>query len=190
MSMRKLISQQLMLSGFYFIIAFVLSTWKNDFTYYAALLAFGLFVLLFVVLCVKKSFSFLEKFDNNNYKTANYLKAVGLAQYYNIIFGVIPGFFIDEGAPVPTYFRYAATGYFVLLFVALAYATYVNCPKCKCCKAKVVKCEPVAEVKEVASEQTKTATKKTAAKKPAAKKTATKNPAAKKTTAKKPVAKK
>ena len=58
--MRKLISQQLMLSGFYFIIAFVLSTWKNDFTYYAALLAFGLFVLLFVVLCVKKSFSFFR----------------------------------------------------------------------------------------------------------------------------------
>lgn len=179
MSMRKLISQQLMLSGFYFIIAFVLSTWRNDFIYYAALLAFVLFIVLFIALCFKKNFSFLEKFDINNPKTSNYLKAVGLSQYYNIIFGMIPGFFVAEGSPLPAYFKYASLGYFVLLFVSLAYATYLSCPKCKCCKAKSVKNESVAEVKEVFVEKVKPEVKK-----PVAKKTTTKKAIAKKTTKK------
>ena len=48
--MIKLMNQMLMLSGFYFVIAFVLSTWKNSFTYYAAITAFVLFVVLFLLI--------------------------------------------------------------------------------------------------------------------------------------------
>ena len=134
--MSKLMNQLLMLSGFYFILSFVLSTWKNDVTYYGSLGLFAVFVLLFFVLCVKKNFAFLEKFDSNNPKVSNYLKAVGGAQYFNIFFGMIPGFFIGETLYLPIYFRYASIAYLILLLASLVYVTYINYFKGKKTAAK------------------------------------------------------
>ncbi len=148
--MIKLMNQMLMLSGFYFVIAFVLSTWKNSFTYYAAMTAFVLFVVLFIILCFKKKFGFFEKFENKNPKVSNYVKAVGLPQYYNILFGMIPGFFVDENAYIPVYFKYAAIVYIILLFLSLIYATYVNFFKGRVwVKKKASKNKPVVETVKV-----------------------------------------
>ena len=171
--MKKTLHQLLMLSGFYFIIAFTLSSWKTSYYAYTFIFFFALFVVLFVLLCFKKSFSFFEKFDNKNPKISNYLKAAGLAQYYNIIFGLIPGFFVSDSVQVPVYFNYAAIGYFALLFVSLVYATYLNCPKCKFCKKEFAKNEPVLDAKETVVEKAAPITKKETAKKPAPKKTIT-----------------
>ena len=195
--MTKLANQLLMLSGFYFVIVFVLSTWKNSFTYYAAIITFVLFIVLFIILCLKKSFSFFTKFENKNPKVANYVKAVGIPQYYNVIFGMIPGLFISEDDVIPTYFQYAAIVYIALILFSLLYATYVNFFKGKVWVKKsiakntsdvkiveVKKIESVLEVvkpKEVRPEPKK---------KPVAKKTTTKKTTAKKTTAKKTITKK
>jgi hypothetical protein len=124
--MSKLINQLLMLSGFYFILSFVLNTWKNDIINNIAIGLLVVFVLLFVILCFKKNFGFLEKFDNNNPKVSNYLKAVGGAQYFNIIFGMLPGFFVKNQIQLPVYFKYASIAYLVLLFGSLIYVTYIN----------------------------------------------------------------
>ena len=83
------------------------------------------------MLCYKKSFSFLETFANKNPKTTNYLKAVGVAQYYSVVFGMIPSLLVSPQAEVPVYFKYASVVYFVILFVSLIYATYLNLPKRK-----------------------------------------------------------
>lgn len=124
--MSKLMHQLLMLSGFYFILSFILNTWKNSVTYYAFIALFVVFVVLFIVLCFKKNFIFLDKFDANNPKVSNYLKAVGGAQYFNVLFGLIPGFFFDAKHGLPLYFKYASIVYLILLFAFLAQATYVN----------------------------------------------------------------
>lgn len=129
--MLKTINQMLMLSGFYFILSFVLNSWKLNILYYIALVFFAVLIALFVVLFVKKSFGFLEKFAANNPRVSNYLKAVGLAQLFDICFGMIPSMFIDTQDYVPVYFKYAAMGYITLLFLSLAYATYINIVKYK-----------------------------------------------------------
>lgn len=137
--MSKLMHQLLMLSGFYFILSFVLNTWKNSVTYYIFLALFAAFVVLFIVLCFKKNFAVFEIFEANNPKVSNYLKAVGGAQYFNILFGLIPGFFIDTKLGIPLYFKYASIVYLVLLFAFLAQATYINYFKNRTGKTKTAK---------------------------------------------------
>ena len=129
--MLKIANQLLMLSGFYFILSFVLNSWKINFLYYTSLVLFAVLIVLFVVLFIKKSFGFLEKFAANNPRVSNYLKAVGLAQLFDICFGMIPSMFVNTQDYVPVYFKYAAMVYVALLFVSLAYATYINIVKYK-----------------------------------------------------------
>lgn len=129
--MSKSFNQFLMLGGFYFILSFVLNTWHNDFSRFMSLLLLGVLLLSVVVLCFKKNFVFLEKFELNNLKISNYLKAVGVAQYFNIFFDMLPKAFIETNMYVPTYFKYTSKFYYVILFVALIYATYYNLTKYK-----------------------------------------------------------
>ena len=107
--MAKFFNQILMLGGFYFILSFVLNTWHNDFSRFMSLLLLGVLLLSVVVLCFKKNFVFLEKFELNNPRISNYLKAVGVAQYFDIFFGMIPSMFVETQPQVPVYFRYAST---------------------------------------------------------------------------------
>lgn len=125
--MKKLINQLLMLGGFYFIVSFVLNSFRNSAFYYGALITFfALFVVAFIWLCYRKNFPFLEKFADKNPKTTNYLKAVGVAQYFTIFFGMIPSVLVGDQVEIPVYFIYASYSYLVLLFVSLIYATYLN----------------------------------------------------------------
>ena len=124
--MSKIFNQLLMLSGFYFILSFILSSWQNDFLYYVSLLLFAGLIVLIIWLCVKKNFVFLEKFDSNNPKVSNYLKAAGLAQYFDIFFGMIPSMFINTENYIPVYFKYASIVYLIILLLSLGYATYLN----------------------------------------------------------------
>ena len=89
--MTKLTKQLLMLGGFYFIVSFVLNSFRDSSLYYVFLVGLlVLFVLTFAWLCYKKSFAFLEKFADKNPKVTNYLNAVGVAQYFSILFGIVP----------------------------------------------------------------------------------------------------
>lgn len=125
--MTKLINQLLMLGGFYFIVSFVLNSFRSSSLYYVFLISLlVLFVLAFAWLCYKKSFTFLENFAVKNPKVTNYLKAVGVTQYFNIFFGLIPSLIIGPQVEIPAYFTYASICYLLILFFSLIYATYLN----------------------------------------------------------------
>ena len=129
--MSKTANQALMLSGFYFILSFILSSLQSNIFYYTSLSLFGVLVLLLLALCFKKNFIFLEKFDSNNPRISNYLKAVGVAQFFDIFFGMIPSMFMETQPVVPVYFKYAVTVYLIILVLSLGYATYFNLSKYK-----------------------------------------------------------
>lgn len=63
--MKNLLHQILMLGGIYFIISFILSFAENTIVdmLYGSVLA--IFIILFIVLCIKKGFVFLKKIDEN-----------------------------------------------------------------------------------------------------------------------------
>ena len=118
-----------MLGGFYFIVSFVLNSWQNDFCYYLSLFLLLVLVFFVVLLFVKKSLVFLEKFTVNNPRVSLYLKAVGAAQYFDIFFGMVPSIFVDTQTYIPVYFKYAAMFYFVILIASLICATYLSVVK-------------------------------------------------------------
>ncbi len=125
--MTKLINQLLMLGGFYFILSFVLNSFRSSSLYYVFLISlFVLFVLAFAWICYRKRLAFLENFAEKNPKVTNYLKAVGVTQYFNIFFGLIPSLIIGPQVEVPAYFTYASICYLIILFSSLIYATYLN----------------------------------------------------------------
>ena len=128
--MAKLKNQLLMLGGFYFIVSFVLNSFRNSSFFYSLFITFlVLFVAVVAWLCYKKNFAFLDKFADKNPKTTNYLKAVGVAQYFTIFFGMIPSLIVGPQEDIPAYFTYASVCYLIILFVSLVYATYLNIPK-------------------------------------------------------------
>ena len=118
-----------MLGGFYFILSFVLNSLHNIWANYAKLVLFFCFIGLFIALCCKVNFSFLESFKETNPRTSNYLMAVGVAQYFNIVFGMLPSLIIYYDASyeqLPPYFLYASIVYMVILLGGLGYVTYIN----------------------------------------------------------------
>ena len=102
-NMKNLLHQILMLGGIYFIISFMLSFTENiivDMLYAGALV---IFIILFIILCFKKGFVFLNKIDENYKKTTNYLVALGYVEYFSIIFGFIPSIIYGYNAAMAQY---------------------------------------------------------------------------------------
>lgn len=136
--MKTFIKQVLVLGGFYFIISYLLFMGKGTFFEALNLICGIIFIGMLLVLCFKKEYIFLTKFNNKFLKSANYLQALGLVQYFSIIFIAIPSMVYGykssmaqyNGDKIPEapveYLQIVAYTYWVILFCALAFATYKN----------------------------------------------------------------
>jgi len=78
--------QALTLGGFYFIISSLCSLASGM----LEMILFIGFIVMLIVLCFKKKYDFLIRFQDKFVKTTNYLVALGIAQYFSIIFMTIP----------------------------------------------------------------------------------------------------
>ena len=134
--MKNLLHQILMLGGIYFIISFMLSFTENiivDMLYGGVLV---IFIILFIILCFKKGFVFLNKIDENYKKTTRYLVALGCVEYFSIVLGFIPSIIYGYNAAMAQYqeVEYSSwlSVYMVhiplitsgLIVIALLWATY------------------------------------------------------------------
>lgn len=128
--------QVLVLGGFYFIISFLLS-WKETAVFEALNMAiFVIFIIMLVVLCFKRKYNFLTRFQNKFIKMANYLSGLGVAQYFGIIFITIPGIIYGynvskaqfNGLEIPVvpvaYLQLVNYCYWGILLLSLIWATY------------------------------------------------------------------
>jgi hypothetical protein len=136
MDMKTFCKQVLIIGGFYFIISYLLFMCKGIFFEVLNLICGVVLLGMLLVLCFKKEYVFLTKFNNKFGKSANYLQALGLAKYFSIIFVAIPGMVYGyktamaqyNGEEIPevpdVYLQVVAYIYWGILLCSLAYATY------------------------------------------------------------------
>lgn len=89
--MKRFIEQSLLLGGLYFILAYVITYFGGA---YASNIDLGVLTLLLItviVLAYVKSFPLLAKFWEKFPIISFYLAALGVAKYFSIVFGGIPG---------------------------------------------------------------------------------------------------
>ncbi len=84
--MKNICKQFFLLAGFYFIISLFIGYFDNEILELINVGLFFIFLILFFVLLVKKSFSFLERFQNKYQKISNYLYALGFVKYLQLVF--------------------------------------------------------------------------------------------------------
>lgn len=133
--MKKFFNQFLLLGGFYFLISFVLNCLDNI-PLFIDLLTSTCFIFILVTLIVKKSFHSFNQFQQKHPKLTEYLKAVGLLQYFGILFVEIPN--IVEGYKTAaaqynnnehnsfllTYMEYMSIIYTIGLIISLSIPTF------------------------------------------------------------------
>lgn len=136
--MKKTYRQFLLLAGFYFVISLIMGYFENDILNIINIALLLLFIVLFFLLLCKKSFSFLERFQNQYPRTSNFLYAFGFVKYLQIIFLDILTCIEDYNASMAQYYHieyispYAdlltVIAAFILLILigALLWATYVS----------------------------------------------------------------
>lgn len=136
--MKTLGQHLLILGGFYFIISFLLNFGKGSFFDILNMTALGIFVIMFLLLCFKRKFMFISRFQERFLKTTNYLLAFGVLEYFSIIFAIIPGAIYGYNAAwaqyngsefysvIPQYLYYISYAYWGILILALIWATYVS----------------------------------------------------------------
>lgn len=136
--MKALGQHLLILGGFYFIISFLLNFGKGSFFDILNVIALGIFVIMFLLLCFKRKFMFISRFQERFLKTTNYLLAFGVLEYFSIIFAIIPGAIYGYNAAraqyngsefysvIPQYLYYISYAYWGILILALIWATYVS----------------------------------------------------------------
>lgn len=136
--MKALGQHLLILGGFYFIISFLLNFGKGSFFDILNMTALGIFVIMFLLLCFKRKFMFISRFQERFLKTTNYLLAFGVLEYFSIIFAIIPGAIYGYNAAwaqyngsefysvIPQYLYYISYAYWGILILALIWATYVS----------------------------------------------------------------
>lgn len=83
--------QVLVLGGFYFIISFLFSLGNGNIFEALNTGLFVIFTILFIILCFKRKYNFLSRFQNQFTKISYYLSGLGVTQYFEIIFITIPG---------------------------------------------------------------------------------------------------
>ncbi len=133
--MKSFTHHALILGGLYFVVSLLFS-WANGNFGMVDVAAFVVFFALFIVLCFKRKYNFLLCFQNKYIKTGNYIKALGIAQYYKIIFMFFPGIVYGYRAskaqyfgweiPLPPimYMQTVSYVYWVVLSLSLIWATY------------------------------------------------------------------
>ena len=137
-NMKNLTHKILMLGGIYFIVSFVFSFSENEIgdVLYGGVSI--IFIILLIILCFKKNFAFLNKIDENYKKTTRYLVALGMVEYFSIIFGGIPALIygynsamaiyndVEYTSQIPLYMDYLVCVILILAVGALLWASYVN----------------------------------------------------------------
>lgn len=136
--MKTLGQHLLILGGFYFIISFLLNFGKGSFFDILNMIALAIFVIMFLILCFKKRFMFFSRFQERFFRTTNYLLALGILEYFSIVFAIIPGAIYGYNAAlaqyngsefysvIPQYLYYISYVYLGFLILALIWATYVS----------------------------------------------------------------
>lgn len=140
--MKSFTHHALILGGLYFVVSLLFS-WANGNFGMVDVAAFVMFFALFIVLCFKRKYNFLLCFQNKYIKTGNYIKALGIAQYYKIIFMFFPGIVYGYRAskaqyfgweiPLPPimYMQIVSYIYWGVLLLSLIWATYQSFGKQK-----------------------------------------------------------
>lgn len=130
--------QVLILGGFYFIISSLFSLGFGVIFEALNMVMFVAFIILLVVLCFKKKYDFLTRFQNKFVKSSNYLLVLGVVQYFEVVFLMLPGIVYGykaseaqyKGLEIPvapiTYLQIVGYVYWIILFFSLAWVTYVN----------------------------------------------------------------
>ncbi len=136
--MKTFLQNLLIVGGIYFIISFLIPTSENTVAELLDAAFFLIFILTILILAFKKEFKFIKKLHNKMPKICNYLKALGTAQIFALFFIMIPGM-IDgyntaqakyNGSEYDStnqeYLINAAAAFFIILVLALLWATYEN----------------------------------------------------------------
>lgn len=135
--------QVLILGGFYFIISFLFSLGSGVIFEMLNMTMFVAFIILFAVLCFKRKYDFLTRFQNKFIKSSNYLFGLGVVQYIEILFitvpGIVYGYKASETqyngleAPVTSlaYLQIVSYAYWSILCLAFVFASYWNFRKNK-----------------------------------------------------------
>lgn len=136
--MKNVYKQFLLLAGFYFIISLFIGHFENEVFELINIGLLIIFIIMFITLIFKKSFSFLEKFQSRYTKSSNYLYALGFVKYLQIIFleiiGGIDGYHaamaqyenVEYISPYTDLLTLIALSLLLVFVIALLWATYVN----------------------------------------------------------------
>lgn len=126
----------LILGGFYFVISLIFLLPQNIAIEIADVIISAIFAIMFVVLCVKKKYNFINLLQNKFPKSANYLAALGLGEYFGVIFITIPGIIYGylasmaqyNGSEIPSapaeYLDFIYYIYIAVLCLSIIWATY------------------------------------------------------------------
>lgn len=132
--MNKTLSNLLILGGVSHILSYIPKSEILD------LIWSILFILLFIIILCKKNFSLFAPLQDKFIKTTHYIEALGIMDYFSFLFGTVPGFIFgyisaqrqyNDEPPIAaeiayTYFSYMTYAYYILLAIALIWATYIS----------------------------------------------------------------
>ena len=136
--MKIFIPQALILAGFYFVVYFVFSHFKEFYTLHIDNIVFIGFVLMLTFLYFKGTYNWLMCFQNKHPVLSDYLAALGIAKYFGlIVFGlcgiaheyeILTGQYIGRGHPTPSmrFAYYMSYVYVVILLIGLLWVTHKN----------------------------------------------------------------
>lgn len=141
--MKTFVWQILILGGFYFIVSLLFSWGSGSFFEIVNMAVLVVFFALFIVLCIKRKYVFLTRFQDKFTRTANYVAAFGLTQWFGIVFVTVPGIVygykaskaLYNGHEMPEapvgYLETIAYVYWGILLLSLVWATYQSFRKAK-----------------------------------------------------------
>lgn len=136
--MKNTYKQFLLLAGFYFIISLFIGYFENEVFELINISLLIIFIIMFITLIFKKSFSFLEKFQNRYTKSSNYLYALGFVKYLQLIFleilGGIDGYNVAMAqynnveyiSPYTDLLTLIALALLLILIIGFLWATYAS----------------------------------------------------------------
>lgn len=136
--MKNTYKQFLLLAGFYFIISLFIGYFENEVFELINISLLIIFIIMFITLIFKKSFSFLVKIQNRYTKSSNYLYALGFVKYLQLIFleilGGIDGYNaamaqynnVEYISPYTDLLTLIALALLLILIIGLLWATYAS----------------------------------------------------------------
>ena len=134
--MKKFIQHALMLAGLYFIVSFFIPDSENIWVIIVFFTTLVMFVLSLIILCFKKRFLFIDKFINRFHKISNFIKALGMVEYFELVFVFIPAGIYgynkamalyngeEYTSIIPNFISYMYYTYWGIWVISLLWASY------------------------------------------------------------------